>query len=66
MTEKTVEPHVDTAPESPNPIGANRRTVVKGMAAAKGGHIFARLVGKRADPSVRVIDIAQAQRLASD
>jgi ABC-type branched-subunit amino acid transport system substrate-binding protein len=34
MTEKTVEPHVDTAPESPNPIGANRRTVVKGMAAA--------------------------------
>ena len=34
MTDKIVDAHVDAAPESPNPIGANRRTVVKGMAAA--------------------------------
>ena len=34
MTDKTVQPHVDTAPVSPTPTGADRRTVVKGIAAA--------------------------------
>ena len=34
MTDKTVESHVDAAPESSNPISPDRRTVVKGMAAA--------------------------------
>ena len=34
MTNKTVESHVDTGPETSNSVTPDRRTVVKGVATA--------------------------------